>query len=176
MPGQADVIGLFSERSHNYPASNSPHLQPHSDPKRAAAPAWTWSPCRRKDGVQVGIEATVFMRFRGERIWTCSTLRRLVRHATLPTPAARLVSTPGRNDGFNTWLDNLFRPVLDYNLRREIGRFECANSSLRLPGEQRKGLDKRGCKGSPSRRCGRSPTGSAQPSPRSHEDDRPADL
>jgi regulator of protease activity HflC (stomatin/prohibitin superfamily) len=77
--------------------------------------------------VQVGIEATVFMRFVGER--NLKVLKQFdVSYGTRRFPTAngrRLYPWQGE-DGFATWLDNLFRPVLDYNLRREIGRFDCA--------------------------------------------------
>jgi hypothetical protein len=44
-----------------------------------------------------------------------------------PTTTGRRLLYPWQgDDGFYTWLDNLFRPVLEYNLRREFGRFDCA--------------------------------------------------
>jgi len=130
MPGQKLTwIGLFSESPHNYPASNvNRTYSVTSDPKRGSRPGVDVVTVPTKDGVQVGIEATVFMRFVGER--NLDVLKRFdVSYGTRRFPTAngtrRLYPWQG-DDGFNTWLDNLFRPVLDYNLRREIGRFECA--------------------------------------------------
>jgi regulator of protease activity HflC (stomatin/prohibitin superfamily) len=129
MPGQRLTwIGFFSEQPHEYPASNvNRTYSVTSDPKRGSRPGVDVVTVPTKDGVQVGIEATVFMRFVGEK--NLKVLRQFdTSYGTRRFPTAngrRLYPWQG-DDGFATWLDNLFRPVLDYNLRREIGRFDCA--------------------------------------------------
>jgi regulator of protease activity HflC (stomatin/prohibitin superfamily) len=129
MPGQRLTwIGFFSEHPHEYPASNvNRTYSVTSDPKRGSRPGVDVVTVPTRDGVQVGIEATVFMRFVGER--NLKVLKQFdVSYGTRRFPSAngrRLYPWQG-DDGFATWLDNLFRPVLDYNLRREIGRFDCA--------------------------------------------------
>jgi regulator of protease activity HflC (stomatin/prohibitin superfamily) len=129
MPGQRLTwIGFFSQQPHEYPASNvNRTYSVTSDPKRGSRPGVDVVTVPTKDGVQVGIEATVFMRFIGER--NLEALKRFdVSYGTRRFPSVtgrRLYPWQG-DDGFYTYLDNLFRPVLDYNLRREIGRFDCA--------------------------------------------------
>jgi regulator of protease activity HflC (stomatin/prohibitin superfamily) len=130
MPGQhLTWIGFFSERAHDYPASNVNRTYTlTSDPRRGSRPGVDLVTVPTKDGVQVGVEATVFMRFVGER--DLEVLKRFdISYGTRRFPAA----TGGKSlypwqgdDGFYAWLDNLFRPVLEYNLRREVGRYDCA--------------------------------------------------
>jgi regulator of protease activity HflC (stomatin/prohibitin superfamily) len=130
MPGQhLTWIGFFSERAHDYPASNVNRTYTlTSDPRRGSRPGVDVVTVPTKDGVQIGIEATVFMRFVGER--DIAVLKRFdISYGTRRfTPAAggkSLYPWQG-DDGFYAWLDNLFRPVLEYNLRRELGRYDCA--------------------------------------------------
>jgi regulator of protease activity HflC (stomatin/prohibitin superfamily) len=130
MPGQhLTWIGFFSERAHDYPASNVNRTYTlTSDPRRGSRPGVDVVTVPTKDGVQIGIEATVFMRFVGER--DVEVLKRFdISYGTRRfTPAAGGGSLyPWQGDeGFYAWLDNLFRPVLEYNLRRELGRYDCA--------------------------------------------------
>ena len=129
LPGQKLTwIGFFSEQPHNYPASNvSRTYTVTSDPGRGSRPGVDVVTVPTRDGVQVGVEATVFMRFIGEK--DLKVLKQFdVSYGTRRFPTAtgkRLYPWQG-DDGFYTWLDNFFRPVLDYDLRREIGRFDCA--------------------------------------------------
>lgn len=129
MPGQGlTYIGLFSQSPHEYPASRvtlkytvtgraTPRPQPGVD--TIILPT--------KDGVQVGIDAAAFFRFIGE-----SNIAVLEKFDL--APGTRRFSTPdGRrlypwqgDDGFNAMLDSLLRPVLENDLRKEIGRFDCA--------------------------------------------------
>jgi regulator of protease activity HflC (stomatin/prohibitin superfamily) len=130
MPGQSlKWIGFFSQQPHSYPASNvSRTYTLTSDARRGSRPGVDVVTVPTRDGVQVGIEATVFMRFIGER--NIAALKQFdVSYGT------RLFRTVAGNDrlypwqgdeGFYTWLDNVFRPVLEYDLRREVGRFYCA--------------------------------------------------
>jgi regulator of protease activity HflC (stomatin/prohibitin superfamily) len=130
LPGERlKWIGFFSESPHQYPASNVNRTYTvTSNPKRGNRPGVDVVTVPTKDGVQVGIEATVFMRFVGER--NVRVLKRFdisygTRRFMTANGDRRLYPWEG-DEGFATWLDNLFRPVLDYNLRREIGRFDCA--------------------------------------------------
>jgi regulator of protease activity HflC (stomatin/prohibitin superfamily) len=130
MPGQPLTwIGFFSEHPHQYPAANVNRTYTlTSDPRRGSRPGVDVVTVPTKDGVQVGVEATVFLRFVGER--DLKVLERFdISFGTRRFRAAdgekRLYPWQG-DDGFYAWLDNLFRPVLEYNLRREIGRYDCA--------------------------------------------------
>jgi regulator of protease activity HflC (stomatin/prohibitin superfamily) len=129
LPGQKLTwIGFFSEHPHEYPASNvSRTYTVTSDPKRGSRPGVDLVTVPTKDGVQVGIEATVFMRFIGERNL------RVLKQFDVSYGTRKFTSATGKrlypwqgDEGFYTWLDNFFRPILDYDLRREIGRFDCA--------------------------------------------------
>jgi SPFH domain / Band 7 family len=130
MPGQRLTwIGFFSEAPHQYPAATVNRTYTvTSVPDRGNRPGVDVVTVPTRDGVQVGIEATVFMRFVGQR--NLNALMRFdVSYGTrrFPTPSGDRHLYPWQgDDGFATWLDNLFRPVLDYDLRREIGRFDCA--------------------------------------------------
>lgn len=130
MPGQSLTwIGFFSQHPHEYPAANVNRTYTlTSDPRRGSRPGVDVVTVPTKDGVQVGVEATVFMRFVGER--DLKVLKQFdVSYGTRRFAAAadgrRLYPWQG-DDGFYAWLDNLFRPILEYNLRREIGKYDCA--------------------------------------------------
>jgi regulator of protease activity HflC (stomatin/prohibitin superfamily) len=129
LPGQGLTwIGLFSEAPHQYPAANvSRTYSVTSDPRRGNRSGVDVLTVPTRDGVQVGIEATVFMRFVGE-----SNIHVLIKF-DISYGTRRFLSADGRklypwqgDDGFYAWLDALFRPVLDYDIRKEIGRFGCA--------------------------------------------------
>jgi hypothetical protein len=80
-----------------------------------------------KDGVHVGIEGTVFYHFVGER--NADLLRRFDK--TFGTRKYASDGGPARSPydgdaGFQALVDNAFRPVLDDDLRRETGAFQCA--------------------------------------------------
>jgi regulator of protease activity HflC (stomatin/prohibitin superfamily) len=128
-PGQGLTwIGLFSQAPHEYPAANVNRTYTvTSDPRRGNRAGVDVLTVPTRDGVQVGIEATVFLRFVGE-----SNLKALVRF-DVSYGTRRFAAAGGRHlypwngdDGFYAWLDALFRPVLDYDIRKEIGRFKCA--------------------------------------------------
>jgi regulator of protease activity HflC (stomatin/prohibitin superfamily) len=130
MPGQPLTwIGFFSQHPHEYPASNVNRTYTLTgDPRRGSRPGVDVVTVPTKDGVQIAVEATVFMRFVGER--DVKALERFdISYGTRRFPPAAggkgLYPWQG-DDGFYAWLDNLFRPVLEYNLRREVGRYDCA--------------------------------------------------
>jgi len=128
-PGQSLTwIGLFSESPHQYPASNVTRTYSvTADAKRGNRLGVDVVTVPTRDGVQVGVEATVFVRFVGER-----DPRVLTRFDVsfgsrrFPTPTGRLLYPWQGDAGFYAWMDTSFRPVLDYNLREEIGLFQCA--------------------------------------------------
>jgi hypothetical protein len=79
-----------------------------------------------RDGVQVGLEATIFFHFVGDRDLELLKrfdsgfgTRRFETH-----DGQRLKPWEG-DDGFAAFMDSVFRPVLENDLRREIGRFRC---------------------------------------------------
>ena len=128
-PGEKlTFTGLFSQAPHNYPSVRS--LRTYtvtSDAARGSRPGVDVVSVPTSDGVQVGLEATVFMRFVGES--DPEVLKRFdgsvgTRKFTLPS-GKELYAWQGR-DGFAAMLDSVFRPILDNALRREVGDFDCA--------------------------------------------------
>jgi hypothetical protein len=129
LPGsRLTFTGMFSKAPHNYPSVRS--LRSYSvtsDPKRGSRPGVDVVSVPTRDGVQLGIEATVFLRFVGE-----SDVKVLKRFDS--TVGTRRFSLPDGNelyawqgaDGFAAMLDSVFRPVLDNDLRREVATFDCA--------------------------------------------------
>jgi regulator of protease activity HflC (stomatin/prohibitin superfamily) len=129
LPGQGLTwIGFFSQPPHQYPASNVNRTYTVTgDPGRGNRTGVDVLTVPTRDGVQVGIEATVFLRFVGE-----SSIHTLVKF-DISYGTRRFTAADGRrlypwqgDDGFYAWLDALFRPVLEYDIRKEIGRFGCA--------------------------------------------------
>ena len=129
LPGQRLTwIGFFSQPPHQYPAANVNRTYTvTSDPGRGNRSGVDVLTVPTRDGVQVGIEATVFLRFVGE-----SNVRTLIKF-DISYGTRRFTAVDGRrlypwegDEGFYAWLDALFRPVLEYDIRKEIGRFNCA--------------------------------------------------
>jgi regulator of protease activity HflC (stomatin/prohibitin superfamily) len=128
-PGQRLTwIGFFSQTPHQYPAANVNRTYTlTADPTRGNRLGVDVATVPTKDGVQIGVEATVFVRFVGE-----SNVRVLERFdisygtRRWPTPNGKSLYPWEGDDGFYAWMDGMFRPVLDYNLREEIGQFQCA--------------------------------------------------
>jgi regulator of protease activity HflC (stomatin/prohibitin superfamily) len=129
MPGQGLTwIGLFSQKPHEYPASNVNRTYTvTSDPRRGNRSGVDVLAVPTRDGVQVGIEATVFLRFVGE-----SDLPTLIKF-DVSYGTRRFASFGGRqlypwqgDDGFYALLDAVFRPVLEYDIRKVLGSFQCA--------------------------------------------------
>ena len=129
LPGQRLTwIGLFSEAPHQYPAATVNRTYTvTSDPRRGSRPGTDVLTVPSQDGVQLGVEATVFMHFVGES--NLPVLERFdVSYGSrrFPGSGGRMLYPWQGDDGFYAWLDALFRPVLDYDIRKEIGRFQCA--------------------------------------------------
>jgi regulator of protease activity HflC (stomatin/prohibitin superfamily) len=129
LPGQGLTwIGLFSQAPHQYPsASVNRTYTVTADPRRGNRSGVDVLTVPTRDGVQVGIEATVFMHFVGE-----SNIR-VLEQFDISYGTRKFTASNGRrlypwqgDDGFYAWLDTLFRPVLEYDIRKEIGRFDCA--------------------------------------------------
>jgi regulator of protease activity HflC (stomatin/prohibitin superfamily) len=128
-PGQRLTwIGWFSQTPHQYPSAQVNRTYTvTSDPKRGNRTGVDVVTVPTKDGVQVGLEATVFVRVVGES--NDELLRQFefsYGNRRFPAGDGRLLYPWEGDEGFSAWLDNYFRPVLDYNLRREIGMFDCA--------------------------------------------------
>jgi regulator of protease activity HflC (stomatin/prohibitin superfamily) len=128
-PGQhLTWTGWFSQSPHNYPAAHvTLRYTVTSDDKRGSRLGVDVITVPTRDGVQVGVEASVFLRFVGETDpVTLSRFDASVGTRHFPTPDGRLLYAWDGDDGFNAMLDALFRPVLENDLRAEIGRFRCA--------------------------------------------------
>src|SRR4051812_25503162 len=128
LPGQRLTwTGWFSQSPHQYPARHVELLYTvPSDPKRGARPSVDVVTVPTRDGVQVGLEATIFFHFIGDRDLA------LLRRFDNGFGTRRFESHDGRrlkpwegDDGFAALMDSVFRPVLENDLRREIGRFRC---------------------------------------------------
>jgi regulator of protease activity HflC (stomatin/prohibitin superfamily) len=128
-PGQRLTwIGFFSQKPHEYPAAKVSRVYTMtSDPRLANRAGVDFLTVPTKDGVQVAIEASVFLRFVGE-----SNVRVLERFDTsfgarkFRTPDGRELYPWQGDEGFYAVLDAVFRPVLEYDVRKEIGRIDCA--------------------------------------------------
>jgi regulator of protease activity HflC (stomatin/prohibitin superfamily) len=130
MPGQGlTYIGMFSQTPHTYPASHvTLKYTVTSRPSPQPQPAVDTIVLPTKDGVQVGIDAAVFFRFVGEsNIPNLERFDKSVGTRRFATPDRRRLYAWQGDDGFNAMLDSIFRPVLENDLRREIGRFGCAS-------------------------------------------------
>jgi regulator of protease activity HflC (stomatin/prohibitin superfamily) len=129
LPGQRITFtGLFSQAPHEYPSVGA--LRSYTitaDPSRGNRPGVDVVTVPTRDGVRVGLEGTVYLRFVGEA--DRALLERFdatigTRRFPLPT-GGELFAWQGAA-GFSAMLDSVFRPVLDNDLRREIGAFDCA--------------------------------------------------
>jgi regulator of protease activity HflC (stomatin/prohibitin superfamily) len=128
LPGQKLTwTGWFSQDAHEYPASRVELIYTvTSDTKRGARPGVDVVTIPTRDGVQVGLEATIFYHFVGDRDLE------LLRQFDSTFGTRRFETTKGEklkpwegDAGFAAMMDSVFRPVLENDLRREIGRFRC---------------------------------------------------
>jgi regulator of protease activity HflC (stomatin/prohibitin superfamily) len=129
MPGSGVTwAGWFSQKPHEYPSRNIVLLYTvtsHADRGERKGVDVVSVPTR--DGVEVGIEGTVFYHFVGES--NLDLLRRFdktfgTREYT-PQGGSPLKPYDGEA-GFQAMVDNVVRPVIDNDLRRQIGAFQCA--------------------------------------------------
>lgn len=129
-PGQKVTwTGLFSQSPREYPANRVVLTYTITgDARRGARREIDVVNVPTHDGVQVGLEGTVFFRFVGDA--DVGLLRRF--DQTFGTRRFPLAGTdqllhPWDGDaGFGAMLDATFRPVLDNDLRRQVGAFACA--------------------------------------------------
>jgi regulator of protease activity HflC (stomatin/prohibitin superfamily) len=129
LPGsRLTFTGMFSQSPHNYPSARAWRSYTiTSDPKRGSKPGVDVVSVPTRDGVELGIEATVFMHFVGES--DVKTLKRFdssVGTKTYPLPDGRELYPWQGADGFAAMLNGTFRPILDNALRREVAGFDCA--------------------------------------------------
>jgi regulator of protease activity HflC (stomatin/prohibitin superfamily) len=131
MPGQrVSWIGLYSQAPREYPAARVVHFYTVTgDTRRGDRREIDVVHVPTRDGVQVGLEATVFFHFVGER--DIGLLRRFDQtfgNRRFPVAGTDKLLRPwdGEN-GFAAMLDTTFRPVLDNDLRAVVGGFACAD-------------------------------------------------
>jgi len=121
-------IGWFSQNPHKYPASHVTRLYTvTADAKRGARDGSDVITLPTRDGVQVGIEAAVYYRFVGEK--DPETLKRFdgsVGTRPFRTPSGELLYPYQGDAGWNAMVDSIFRPMLENELRKQIGSFRCA--------------------------------------------------
>jgi regulator of protease activity HflC (stomatin/prohibitin superfamily) len=124
-------IGWFSQSPHEYPASQVERTYTlTADPTRGARTGRDVVTIPTKDGVQVGIEATLYYHFIGERNQEAlKTFDRSFGTRRFPIDGKHgsheLFPWQGE-PGWNGMLETIFRPILENGMRREIGRFQCA--------------------------------------------------
>ncbi|MCW2986151.1 MAG: band 7 protein [Conexibacter sp.] len=121
--------GLFSQKPHEYPAAKVVLFYTiTSDARRGDRREVDVVSVPTHDGVQVGLEGTVFFKFVGER--DPALLRRFDQtFGTRRFPQVgkdALIYPWAGDDGFGAVLDATFRPILDNDLRAEVGQFACA--------------------------------------------------
>jgi regulator of protease activity HflC (stomatin/prohibitin superfamily) len=119
--------GWFSQTPHEYPARSVVLLYTiTSDAGRGHRPGADRVTVPTRDGVQVGIEGTVYYHFVGEA--DTGLLKKFDK-----TFGTRKYSENGPprypyegDAGFQALVDSVVRPVLDNDLRRQVGAFDCA--------------------------------------------------
>jgi regulator of protease activity HflC (stomatin/prohibitin superfamily) len=129
LPGaQLTWIGFFSEGPHRYPSAGVTRTYVvTSDASRASRPGVHAVRVPTKDGVEVDVEATVFLHFVGERDYdVLERFETTFGDRRLPTRTGKALYPWEGEAGFAAWLDAYFRPVLVYTLQRELGKFQCA--------------------------------------------------
>jgi regulator of protease activity HflC (stomatin/prohibitin superfamily) len=121
--------GLFSQKPREYPAGKVVMTYTvTSDARRGDRREVDVVNVPTHDGVKVGLEATVFFKFVGEA--DLSLLRRFDQTLGMrryPVVGSNALLYPWNgDDGFGAMLDSVFRPILDNDLRSEVGAFACA--------------------------------------------------
>jgi regulator of protease activity HflC (stomatin/prohibitin superfamily) len=130
MPGQSlTYTGMFSQSPHVYPAAHVTLKYTVTSARTARPqPAVDTIVLPTKDGVQVGIDAAVFFRFIGESdIATLELFDKSVGTRRFGTTNGRSLYPWQGDDGFGAMLDSHFRPVLENDLRKEVGALPCAS-------------------------------------------------
>jgi regulator of protease activity HflC (stomatin/prohibitin superfamily) len=124
-------IGWFSQSPREYPASQVERTYTvTADATRGNRREADVVTVPTRDGVQVGLEATLYYHFIGERDMTA--LKAFDRSfGTRRYPAhgqhdGELLYPYQGDAGWNAMFETVFRPILENDMRREIGSFECA--------------------------------------------------
>jgi regulator of protease activity HflC (stomatin/prohibitin superfamily) len=124
-------IGWFSQSPREYPASQVERTYTvTADPTRGGRKEHDVVTVPTMDGVQVGLEATLYYHFVGER--DDRALRQFDRSF-----GTRRYPANGQHDGsphfpwqgdegWNSMFETVFRPVLENDMRRAIGSYYCA--------------------------------------------------
>jgi regulator of protease activity HflC (stomatin/prohibitin superfamily) len=130
VPGQRVTwAGMFSQKAREYPAAKVVLTYTVTgDARRGDRREVDVVSVPTRDGVLVGLEATVFFKFVGEA--DLALLRRFdqtfgTRRFPVLGSNAKLYPWNG-DDGFAAMLDATFRPILDNDLRSQVGEFACA--------------------------------------------------
>jgi hypothetical protein len=120
--------GWFSQKPHEYPASKVVlQYTVSAEANRGDRPGVDVVTVPTLDGVRVGLQGTVYYHFTGEQ--SEALLRRF--DETFGT--RKYMSETGKSVypydgdyGFQVLVENVFRPVLDNDLRRVVVTFDCA--------------------------------------------------
>jgi regulator of protease activity HflC (stomatin/prohibitin superfamily) len=129
LPGTGPVwAGWFSQKPHEYPAHAVVLLYTiTAEARRGDRPGVDVVTVPTQDGVRVGIEATVYYHFTGER--NLELLRKFDKTFGTRKYSAnggKALSPYEGDNGFQVMVENVMRPVLDNDLRRVLGTFQCA--------------------------------------------------
>jgi SPFH domain / Band 7 family len=118
LPGQRiSWIGFFSQSPHNYPSVKAMRALPVGDDPKSPLSLPT------RDGVQVVLQATAFFRFVGES--NPEVLKRF--DLNIGTRKFNGLYPWEGDEGFANMTNALMVPVLENNLRREVGAVPCAS-------------------------------------------------
>jgi hypothetical protein len=129
-PGQSLTwTGWLSEDPHPYPASNVQRFYAiTADPSRGERQGVDVVQVPTRDGVQVGIEGTLYFKFVGES--DGRLLRRFDNDfgtRTFPSADGGERYYPWQGDeGFAAMLDTILRPVINNDIREQVGQRRCA--------------------------------------------------
>jgi regulator of protease activity HflC (stomatin/prohibitin superfamily) len=124
-------IGWFSQSPHEYPSSQVERTYTvTADPTRGSRKEPDVVTVPTQDGVQIGVEATLYYHFVGEEAPTA--LKSFdktfgTRRFTADGKHGAEGHYPWQGDvGWNAMFETIFRPVLENDLRRALGNFYCA--------------------------------------------------
>jgi hypothetical protein len=120
--------GWFSQSPREYPASHVSRIYTiTADPGRGARDGADVVTVPTKDGVQIGLEGTVFYHFTGERDKPAlRTFDRSIGTRKFPGANGALLYPWQGDEGWEAMIDAVFRPLLDNIVRGELGQLQCA--------------------------------------------------
>lgn len=130
------VSGLFSSVRYYIAGNEQRFYSISSDPSLGEKGGVDVISVPTQDGVQVGLDGTIYFRtaFTEPSGELSDRAKRLVEqfdtqygNRTFPSPSGGSGAAPwDGNDGWNDWLDSIFRPVVNNAVRQTIGQFTCA--------------------------------------------------